>query len=52
MFERDTMKKSTAAEVDEEAAIIFINGEEEGAVRGDGDTGDVGGGLNRESCGL
>jgi len=52
VFERDTMEKSAAAEVDEEAAIIFVDSEKEGAVRGDGDAGDVGGGLNRESCGL
>jgi len=52
VFECDTMEKSSAAEVDEEAAIIFVDGEEEGSVRGDGDAGDIGGGLNRESCGL
>lgn len=52
MFERYTMEKSAAAEVDEEAAIIFVDGKEEGAIGGDGDAGDVGGGLNRESCGL
>jgi hypothetical protein len=30
VFERDTMEKSTTAEVDEEAAIIFVDGEKEG----------------------
>jgi hypothetical protein len=33
------MEKSATAEVDEEAAIIFVDGEKEGTVRGDGDAG-------------
>lgn len=37
-----------AAEVDEEAAAVVVDGDEEDAVGGDGEAGDVGGGLDWE----
>lgn len=52
MLEGDAVEEGAAAEVDEEAAVAVVDGEEEQAVRGDGDTGHVGGGLDWESGGF
>ena len=41
-----------SAEVDEEAAVAVVDGEEEGGVGGDGDAGDVRGGLEGERGGF
>lgn len=52
MLEGDAVKEGAAAEVDELAAVSVVDGKEEGAIGGDGDAGDVGGGLDREGCGF
>ena len=52
LFKGDAVQDDAAWEVDEEAAVAVVDGEEEIAIRRDGDAGDVGGGLCRESLGL
>lgn len=51
-LEGHPVENGAAAEVNEAGAGGVIDGEEEVAVRGDGDAGDVGGGLERERYGL
>lgn len=48
MFERDAVENYAAAEVDELAPAVVVDGKEEYAVGGHGDSGNVGGGLARE----
>ena len=52
LLEGDAMENGTAAEVDEEAAGVLVDGQEEDAVGGGGDAGNVGGRLEWEGCGL
>ena len=46
------MEYDAAADVDEEAAGVFVDGQEEDAVGGRGNAGNVGGRLAWEGCGL
>lgn len=52
MFKGDAVKEGATAEVNELTATALVHGEEEGAVGGNGDARDVGGGLDREGGGF
>lgn len=52
MLEGDPVQHGAAREVDEEAAAVLIDGEEEGAIGGGGKAGYVGGALDGESDAL
>ena len=51
-FKGDTVENDAAGEIDELASVPVVDGEKEISVRRDGDAGNVGGGLCRESVGL
>lgn len=45
MLEGDAMEDGAAEEIDEEATVVFVDCEEEYAIRRGGDAAEIGGGL-------
>lgn len=48
MLEGDAMEDGAAEEVDKEATVVFVDSEEEYAIRRGGDAAEIGGGLRRQ----
>lgn len=51
VLEGNAVKDDAAAEVDEESAVVVVDGEDEDGIGGDCEAGDVGGGLAGEGGG-